>query len=503
MTISIDLDEKQVKKEPRKVKLLLKKDSRSGFTAKTERLPEETGQKKKRKISWKKVITTTIIAIIIGALVYGGYYLYKVTKDIGFKFNPSEIVSEEDPELKRDSTGKYTSILILGVDTRSSGAESLESTRTDTIIIATYMYDTNELTMVSIPRDFFVEKVGNPGYFDKINGVYPAGGFEELEKTVKNVTGIEVQYHVMINFDAFVEIIDAVGGVTINVEEGFTDNFYPSEKGAPGSRYDCFTPDDVWGWWEVVSFPKGIQTMDGETALKYARSRHGSYSSGGGVTDYGRAAHQQQVVDAVRAAISNSDTYTNPQKFLSLISAVKDNIRISEFTIDDIKALLNLLDDFSKNKGETYSFVLDPSAGNSKLISSNPAQPKLGLGNYTDINDYILKILANPDFYEEDASIYVYDTGLGYQNTYKKILELEERYPYSDIKFMGTMYYDKEGIVVYEHETGSKPSTQKEFVEYLKPNLTVQPEYITTSLNGEDISIFFGKEISKEAATNE
>ena len=144
MTISIDLDEKQVKKEPRKVKLLLKKDSRSGSTVKTERLPEETGQKKKRKISWKKVITTTIIAIIIGALVYGGYYLYKVIKDIGFKFNPSEIVSEEEPELKRDSTGKYTSILILGVDTRSSGAESLESTRRVNIIIATYMYVTNE-----------------------------------------------------------------------------------------------------------------------------------------------------------------------------------------------------------------------------------------------------------------------------------------------------------------------------------------------------------------------
>ncbi len=503
MTISIDLDEKQVKKEPKKVKLLLKKDTRSNFTAKTERLTEETDPKSRRKINWKKVITKAIIVIIAGALIYCGYYLYKVTKDIGFKFNPSEIVSEEEPEPKRDSTGKYTSILILGVDTRSSGAESLESTRTDTIIIATYMYDKNELTMVSIPRDFFVEKVGSPGYFDKINGVYSAGGFESLEKTVKNVTGIEVQYYAMINFDAFVEIIDAVGGITINVKEGFTDYFYPSEEGAQGSRYDCFTPDDVWGWWEIVSFTKGIQTMDGETALKYARSRHGSYSSGGGVTDYGRATHQQQVVDAVREAISSSSTYTNPQKFLSLISAVKDNIKVSEFTVDDIKALLNLLGDFKENKGETYSFVLDPSAGNSRLVSSSPAQPKLGLGNYTDINDYISKVLSNPSFYEEDSSIYVYDTGLGYQNTYKKVLELEERYPYSNIRFMGTMYYDKEGIVVYEHETGSKPSTQKEFVEYLKPDSTIQPEYITTSLNGEDISVFFGKEISKEATTNE
>jgi LCP family protein required for cell wall assembly len=509
MTISIDLDEKQIKKEPRTIRAILKKDKRSNFTAVTEK--HQVKERKFKKVNWKKLLLTSVIILLAGALVYGVYYLYKVSKDIGFKFNPSEIISEEEPELKKDSTGKYTSILILGVDTRDTGG----SLNTDTIIVATYMYDTHELTMTSIPRDFYAEVpciysdittyyAGTS--YSKINSVYACGGggkegFNTLEDTITKVTGIEIQYYVMVNFEAFVEIVDTLGGITINVEESFTDKCYPSEQGIPGSYYlKCI---DSWGWWRTISFSNGVQTMDGETALEFARSRHGTYSSGGGVMDYGRAAHQQQVVDAVRTAISNSSTYTNPQKLLGLISAVKDNIRVSEFTIDDIKALLNLLTDFKEHKGETYSFVLDPSAGNSQLITTDPTRPKLGFGNYMDINDYISKVLLNPSFYEEDSSVYVYNTGLGYQETYEKVLDLLERYPYSNIQFMGTFYSDKEGIVVYEHETGTKPSTQKELTEYLKPDSTTQPEYITTNLNGEDISIFFGKEISEESINNE
>lgn len=500
MTISIDLDEKQIKKEPRTIRAILRRDKRSNFTAVTEK--HQVKERKFKKVNWKKLLLTSVIILLAGALVYGVYYLYKVSKDIGFKFNPSEIISEEEPELKKDSTGKYTSILILGVDTRDTGG----SLNTDTIIVATYIYDTHELTMISIPRDFSAETSEGSGWYNKINGIYAkaeavkkGSGFSTLEKSVEEITNIEIQYYVMVNFEAFVEIVDTVGGITINVENSFMDNCYPSEQGTAGSYYaKCI---DSWGWWETVSFSTGVQTMDGETALKYARSRHAD-------SDYMRAKRQQQVIEAVKTAISNSETYTNPQKLFGLISAVSDNIKISEFTIDDVKALNNLLEDFKENNGETYSFVLDPSVGNETLVDRLNTEeymigPSSGLGNYTDLHDYISKVLLNPSFYEEDSSIYVYDTGLGYQNTYAKTLELQEEYPYSNIKFMGSMYYDKEGIVIYEHEKGSKPSTQTELVEYLNPDFTIQPEYITTNLNGEDISIFFGKEISEENTDNE
>lgn len=495
MTISIDLDEKQIDKEKKK---FFKRSHKKKNIEDNDSLIKDIKIKKKTK--WGKIITITTVVIIVSILGFGIYKILKASGDIGFKLNPGDIISKEDPILKKDSTGKYTSFLIVGIDTRENGG----GLNTDTLVVATFNYETNDVTMISVPRDFYVETLTTENWYKKINSIYSEGegikkgsGLKYLEETIEELTNIEIQYYAMVNFNAFVEIIDSLDGVLVNVEEGFTDTCYPSEQGISGSYYaHCV---DSWGYWKTISFPIGVQRMDGETALEYARSRHSS-------NDYERAERQQQVINAVIDSISQSDTYTNPQKILDLISAVSKNITISEFTIDDINAGIDLLKTFNENNGKTYSFVLEPAAGNSQLvvssnIESSHQEPKLGLGNYTDIHDYISKVLSNPSFYEENSSIYVYDTGLGYQETYNKVLELIEEYPYSNIQFMGTLYSDKEGITIYEYQSGAKPATILELSTHLKTINTTKPEYIANNLNGGDVTVLFGETIINEETT--
>ena len=489
MTISIDLDEREIK-DPKKKNLL-----KNGFLPtilKKEKTKEEGGLKIKKKINWKKIIIISIITIAVGLLSYGGYRLYRIAKDIGFKLNPGDLISKEAPsELKKDSTGKYTNALLVGIDTRD---DTSSLSNTDTIIFASFNYETKDITLISIPRDFYVS-LPDEFWFQKINSFYSYGeeleegsGLTMLQTKVEELLDEEIQYYAMIDLKGFVELIDALGGVTVNVENSFTDYMYPLRNG-----------------YQTVTFTSGPQTMDGETALKYSRSRH-SQENGEG-SDFARAKRQQKVIEAVKKGMFDSGNYTNPQVILDLINTVSNNLTVSEFTINDIKAALNIQGNLKEGEGEIFSFVMDPNAANGRIVTSKDVTttnayaigPVLGLGQYEDIQNYVNRILAKPSFYEEDSIIYVYDTGLGYQNTYAKVQELLEEYPYSNIRFMGTLFSGKEGVVVYEHEAGLKTETKKELSTYLNADSTVQPEYVTTNLNGEDITILFGKAIIVEA----
>ena len=500
MTISIDLDEKQVGDVGKKSKSFFKKRARKQPS--TPKESKSTTMKRhkdtKKNPKRKKLLIYSLLTFLFSGLVYGGYRVYKVTKDIGFKLNPNNLVAKEaPPELKKDSTGIYTNVLLVGIDTRGNGSPLLN---TDSIIFASFNHDTKDITMISIPRDFYVS-LPDEFWFKKINSFYSYGeGLEEgsglslLQTKVEELLGEEIQYYAMIDLKGFVDLIDSLGGVYINVENSFTDYMYPADNNVG---------------YQIVRFTAGPQTMDGEIALKYTRSRH-SMDNGEG-SDFARARRQQKVLEALNEEITDSGNYTNPQLVLDLMNNAGNNLTISEFTIDDIKAVLSLQSNLNKGDGDVFSFVLDPNLGNNRIVTSKDVTttnayaigPVLGLGEYEDIHDFINKTLDNPSFYEENASIYIYDTGLGYQNTYTKTQELLEEYPYSNIRFMGSLFYDKEGVIIYEHETGLKTSTINKLAILLDTTHLTQPEYITTNLNGEDISILFGKEIIVEEITTD
>lgn len=446
----------------------------------------------KKKKKWIIFVILGIVVIILAAIIFGISKGLAIFEKIGLKIDAGSFaLTNVEPELKKDSTGKYTNCLIIGIDTR--GASS--GLNTDTIIMASYNYDTSNVSMVSVPRDFTVEIGEGSKWYNKINAVYAftkegddTAGLQELKRTVEELTGTEIQYYAMVNFDGFTQIVDAVGGVDINVENSFTDYQYPL-----GTK------------WQTVSFKAGIQTMDGETALQYARSRHSSDNGEG--SDFMRARRQQRVIMAVKDKILSTETLTSPKAIMGLISSVADNIKVSEFTISDIQAALNVAKDFNENNGKTYSFVLDPSTGNGQVVSNQNAYnedgtvsayrigPKLGLGKYDDINEYVDLLMSKPAIFSENAKIYVYNTGLGNTEVTAKVKTLKEQYPYMNIVNKGTLYSDKEGTYIYTHTENEFTATVEEFAKTLNIENKTKPEFITNNLNGEDVTILLGKTI--------
>jgi hypothetical protein len=267
------------------------------------------------------------------------------------------------------------------------------------------------------------------------------------------------------------------------VETSFTDREYPTDN------------DKI----ERISFKKGVQTMNGSTALKYARSRKGDNGEG---SDYQRARRQQKVIVAIKDKLLSTDTLLNPAKVLEIISSVEKNLKLSEFTAEDIQAAITLAGKQKEKSGNSYSFVLDPAigAGSNTIIAVGPyptldyfIAPVKGEGIYTDIHNIISLAMKYPQLYTEDATIRLYDTGAGYQSVYDLTLELQAKYPHLSILFMGTLFTDKEGTIVYSNVKDKYSATVTELASTLKTEEMSKPSYITTKLNNENVTILVGK----------
>ncbi len=230
-------------------------------------------------------------------------------------------------------------ILLLGIDQRMGEKDTCY--RTDTMIVFTLDPVTMQAGMLSIPRDIWVPI---PGFDNnRINTAnclgdtqdYPGGGMALAQKTVENFLGVNIHYAARINFTAFENFVDRIGGIDIDVPEDIYDATYPTN--------DYGT--------EVFSIDKGMQHMDGATALKYARTRH----SGNG--DFDRARRQQQVILAVKEKLQD------PRTMASLISqapALLEELRSSvktDMTLDQIQQLALLATRIERDK--IKSDVLD------------------------------------------------------------------------------------------------------------------------------------------------
>lgn len=221
-----------------------------------------------------------------------------------------------------ESKKERVNILLLGIDQRDNKIDK-GPWRTDTMILVSIDPATKTASMLSIPRDLWVTI---PGYGEnRVNTAhatgdirkYPGGGVALAKKTVWYTFGVPVHYYVRINFVGFEKMIDAIGGITIDVEKRIYDEKYPDQN------YGTM----------VVDIPAGIQHMDGKTALQYARARHGS-------NDFDRMKRQQQVILAARDKVLslNIPLLRIPQ----LIELAGSSIQ-TDMKLDEVIALAGIL----------------------------------------------------------------------------------------------------------------------------------------------------------------
>lgn len=251
-------------------------------------------QKKKR--TWLRVIIITLLLVLIGTGAYA-YTIYKsLTKAVETMHEP--IKRERSEKRIEDVTltkKEPFSLLVLGVDEREG-----DRGRSDTIIVLSINPNQNSVKMLSIPRDTRTEIIGNK-MEDKINHAYAFGGVEMAMATVEHFLDIPIDYYMKINMEGFKEIVDAVGGVTVNNDLDFSS--------------------------DGTHFPKGNITLNGEKALTFSRMR---YEDPRG--DFGRQLRQRQIIQAVIKKGASLSSLTN---YKDIFSALGNNIK-TNLTFDEM-----------------------------------------------------------------------------------------------------------------------------------------------------------------------
>ena len=319
------------------------------------------------------------IALGVLALLVVGFF---VTKG---HVKPISIIANATIIDLKETDGR-TNILLLGSDKRSFGEMSENATLTDTILVASIGKFDKDVVLISIPRDLWVDLPS--GGQEKINAVYAFEGVDGTKKVIEEVLGIPIHYHALVTFDLFRESIDALGGIDVEVANSFTDYQYPIEGKETAPENERY---------EVITFQKGVQHMDGNTALKFARSRKGDNNEG---TDFARAKRQQAVIAAIKQKAMSLPTLLNLQKINDLYSAYAKNVE-TNLSITDIGNFYLLSQQINIDK--LISIVLDDrsSPDEGGLLYSPVDKTLYGgryvlipqTGDYSQIHAYVQKYL--------------------------------------------------------------------------------------------------------------
>lgn len=211
-----------------------------------------------------------------------------------------------------DVSKECFNVLIMGVDIREDEGDIYTPTRTDTLMVVTFNPSTMQANLVSIPRDSYVEIAGTNGTYDKITHAGLDGIGCTIE-TVENLLDIEINYYAKFNFNALVNLVDTLGGIQVDVQYSFQEQ----------------DSNDVAG---AINVTQGLQVLNGEQALAYARHRKTQ-------NDHVRNESQQQVIKAILSKLASLETIS---KFDELMNVLANNMT-TNFNREEIIALMGLI----------------------------------------------------------------------------------------------------------------------------------------------------------------
>ena len=290
-----------------------------------------------QKHGFKTNFNRTLTAIIIIILVLLSYFLFMVVSTSGQIFTNTEENTCSNwfcnvqngftkipqifntAKIKGQAEGR-TNILIVGVDATG------ESGLSDTIIIASLYHQEKKIASVNIPRDTLAQYKGKKS---KINEIYgdaesfkTGSGASELASFLSKEFNIDIQYWVLTNFQGSEKLVDIVGGVDVDVDNSFTDCEYPS-------KFYTYLP--------CQSFTKGLESMNGERALIYARSRHGDNGEG---SDFARSRRQSIVIQAILQKAKSQNVFQSLGKLNEILNLLGNNVKTS-LTPAELKSFID------------------------------------------------------------------------------------------------------------------------------------------------------------------
>lgn len=420
--------------------------------------PRNANRRKKNNVRWstKKNIIRSFLFLLLLSVGFGGFLFYRGVSTVNKVFH-GNIVSDitapfSTTPLKGEKNGRVN-ILLAGNsvgDPHHNGAAL-----TDSMIVLSINTKNNTAFLLSIPRDLWVYIPGMSSY-QKINAAndvtnfsesgYPNGGMGQLEQIIKKQLGIPIDYYGLINYTAFKDAVNSVGGVTVNIQS-------PDPRGL----YDPNTN---------IKLPNGLVTLNGQQALNLARARGDGYGSYGfPQSDFDRTAHQRLLLTAVAQKALSLGFLSNPTKVSSLFNVFGNNLH-TDLSLQNIFRLLQVTKGINLSSIQSFAFsygstnnhlnpiltnYTDPGSGQEALI------PSKGIGNYSGLTNYYNQLTSSNPLQQESAPITVVNATnqVGLASKEEKILKQQG---YNVIKIANsTVNYQNSTIVNFSN--GTMPET--------------------------------------------
>ncbi len=372
------------------------------FDITSEEIKKESKKQKKEKKEKKKhskkrkiivIIILTILFILLGGVVWlmiwGNDILSRITGGGSNIWDAlGSFMSEKYEPLKTDGNGR-TNILALGTSGYNMGGSGHDGAQlTDSIMVISLDQETGDVAMTSLPRDLKVDSTCTAT--GKVNEVYwcnnqsgddeEAGATAAMEKVGK-ILGLDFQYYAHLNWSALISVVNAVGGITVTLDEDIYDYNYTK-----------------------TAIPAGVPTeLDGAAAMGLARARHGT--AGG---DFSRGASQQKILMAIKDKVKENGL--GFAEAIEIMNSLGDNLR-TNLTVEEMKTGLHLLDEFDFDNMRQVP-LSDWSKGITYMTTANIngisyVVPSAGIGNYKQIQEYIAKQFVSDPVVREGAEILV------------------------------------------------------------------------------------------------
>ncbi|MDB5179073.1 MAG: hypothetical protein JWN01_1016 [Patescibacteria group bacterium] len=338
-----------------------------------------------------------VVAVVVGVLVLGtiGWLGWKAMSNVLKATNGNLAGLLSNTKLKGEDSGRVN-ILLAGNSADDPGHGGGELT--DSLMILSIDTKQNTAVMLSIPRDLWVDV---PGYgHQKINAANADGGMDLLKQVVKTDFGLDINYYALVNYTAFKQSVDAVGGIDITVASAdprgiYDPNIAKADKGP-------------------LVLKNGLQHLDGQTALNLARARNdptpdGRYGYGLPKGDFDRAANQRLMLLALKTKILSAGVMSNPLKIGQLLDALGSNVK-TDFQTNELRRLYDLGSKIDSGKIQSLALT----DGTSPLVvnyTTSDGQaalaPAAGVDDFGDIQRYLRQLTSRDPVVKEGAKVVV------------------------------------------------------------------------------------------------
>lgn len=356
---------------------------------KSEIVDIKSSKKKNRTIIYSLLII--ILLVIAVYIVYNIWFLKQQIIVTNTGGAAPTLLTKNIEEISTQMVSKdgdtRINIVIAGIGGKGHKGGSL----TDSLQVLSIDPFNNKAAVVSLPRDFYLTLSNKTSV--KLNTVYQTGdaqgagkGGALLKDEIGKILDLKIHYFINIDFAGFEQLVDSLGGVTINVDKAINDPYYP---------------DEALEGYEPFHINAGKQMMNGKTALKYARSRKTT-------SDFDRSRRQQQLIVVIKDKALSLGVLANPAKISEIVKIIGSHIK-TDIQLNEMQELAKRYKEIQSDSIE--SKVIDNSK-NGPLADSNQFGgygliPKLGLNKFDEVQNFAHTMMPDPKITSEKATIEV------------------------------------------------------------------------------------------------